>query len=75
MVLVRSTQDCKEENQQPFGGVIADKNVQAHDPRKEKPTKDAPFRDLWAKKSFAIDGSGRILFLLWFTYVLSFMLF
>jgi len=46
MVLVRSTQDCKEENQQPFGGVIADKNVQAHDPRKEKPTKDAPFRDL-----------------------------
>jgi len=64
MVLVGSTQDCIEENQQPFGGVIADKNVQAHDPQKEKPTKDAPFEVLSATKSFGIDGSRRILFLL-----------
>jgi len=64
MVLVGSTQECIEENQQPFGGVIADKNVQAHDAQKEKPTKESPFEDLSAKKSFAIDGSGRIPFLL-----------
>ncbi|XP_027902751.1 uncharacterized protein LOC114162934 isoform X2 [Vigna unguiculata] len=49
-----STQECIEENQQPFGGVVADKNVQAHDPQKEKATKDAPFGDLSATKSLAI---------------------
>ncbi|XP_027902752.1 uncharacterized protein LOC114162934 isoform X3 [Vigna unguiculata] len=51
---VGSTQECIEENQQPFGGVVADKNVQAHDPQKEKATKDAPFGDLSATKSLAI---------------------
>ncbi|XP_022635177.1 uncharacterized protein LOC106757527 isoform X3 [Vigna radiata var. radiata] len=40
---VGSTQECIEENQQPFGGQVAGKNVQAHDPQKEKATKDAPF--------------------------------
>jgi len=62
---------CIEENQQPFGGVVADKNVQAHDPQKKSLQK----MPLSAKKSFAIDGSRRILLLLWITYVLSFMLF
>ncbi|BAT79690.1 hypothetical protein VIGAN_02261100 [Vigna angularis var. angularis] len=51
-----STQECIEENQQPFGGLVAGKNVQAHDPQKEKATKDAPFGDLSATKSFAIVG-------------------
>lgn len=56
MVLVGSTQECIEENQQPFGGQVAGKNVQAHDPQKEKATKDAPFGGLSATKSFAIVG-------------------
>lgn len=66
MDLVGPTKECIGENQQPLGGLVADKKVRPHVPQKEKPTKRAPFEGLSAKKSSPFVNSGRILFLLSF---------
>ncbi|KHN17818.1 hypothetical protein glysoja_029126 [Glycine soja] len=56
----RPTKECIGENQQPLGGLVADKKVRPHVPQKEKPTKRAPFEGLSAKKSSPFVNSGGI---------------
>ncbi|KAG4390013.1 hypothetical protein AAZX31_06G192800 [Glycine max] len=56
----RPTKECIGENQQPLGGLVADKKVRPHVPQKEKPTKRAPFEGLSAKKSSPLVNSGGI---------------
>ena len=43
MDLVGPTKECIGENQQPLGGLVADKKVRPHVPQKEKPTKKGTF--------------------------------
>ncbi|KAK7411344.1 hypothetical protein VNO78_02777 [Psophocarpus tetragonolobus] len=51
--------ECIGENLLPLGGVIADKNVQTHDPRENTPTNRSSFEALSTRKSSPTGGSGK----------------